>query len=112
MERIWINWKDNCRKALSSVVAFLLVLVMYGCSGNSSDEPESEMLVLNATSLLIEADGADVTEFTVTKGNQDVTAAAEILQDGKVFLELASIQILKVNINSQLAITVKLLLKL
>lgn len=85
MERIWINWKDNCRKALSSVVAFLLVLVMYGCSGNSSDEPESEMLVLNATSLLIEADGADVTEFTVTKGNQDVTAAAEILQDGKVF---------------------------
>lgn len=107
MERIWINWKDNCRKALSSVVAFLLVLVMYGCSGNSSDEPESEMLVLNATSLLIEADGADV-----TKGNQDVTAAAEILQDGKVFLELASIQILKVNINSQLAITVKLLLKL
>lgn len=28
MERIWINWKDNCRKALSSVVAFLLVLVM------------------------------------------------------------------------------------
>lgn len=56
MERIWINWKDNCRKALSSVVAFLLVLVMYGCSGNSSDEPESEMLVLNATSLLIEAD--------------------------------------------------------
>lgn len=29
MERIWINWKDNCRKALSSVVAFLLVLVMY-----------------------------------------------------------------------------------
>ena len=85
MERIWINWKDNCRKALSSVVAFLLVLVMYGCSGNSSDEPESEMLVLNATSLLIEADGADVTEFTVTKGNQDVTAVAEILQDGKVF---------------------------
>ena len=85
MVRIWINWKDNCRKALSSVVAFLLVLVMYGCSGNPSDEPESEMLVLNATSLLIEADGADVTEFTVTKGNQDVTAAAEILQDGKVF---------------------------
>lgn len=85
MERICINWKDNCRKALSSVVAFLLVLVMYGCSGNSSDEPESEMLVLNATSLLIEADGADVTEFTVTKGTQDVTAAAEILQDGKAF---------------------------
>lgn len=21
MERIWINWKDNCRKALSSVCA-------------------------------------------------------------------------------------------
>lgn len=85
MECKWINWKDNGWKALSSVMAFLLALVMYGCSGNSSDEPESDMLVLNATSLLIEADGADVTEFTVTKGNQDVTAAAEILQDGKVF---------------------------
>ena len=68
MERMSIDWRGNCVKALSSVMAFLVALVMYGCSGNSSDEPESDMLVLNATSLLIEADGADITEFTVTKG--------------------------------------------
>lgn len=85
MECKWINWKDNGWKALSSVMAFLLALVMYGCSGNSSDEPESDMLVLNASSLLIEADGADITEFTVTKGTQDVTSAAEILMNGQTF---------------------------
>ena len=85
MERMSIDWRGNCVKALSSVMAFLVALVMYGCSGNSSDEPESDMLVLNATSLLIEADGADITEFTVTKGTQDVTDAAEILLDGKTF---------------------------
>ena len=43
------------------------------------------MLVLNASSLLIEADGADITEFTVTKGTQDVTSAAEILMNGQTF---------------------------
>lgn len=85
MERIWINWKDNCRKALSSVVAFLLVLVMYGCSGNSSDEPESEMLVLNATSLLIEADGADVTEFYCNKRESGCNCCCRNLAGWKGF---------------------------
>lgn len=85
MECKWINWRSNGWKALSSVMAFLLALVMYGCSGNSSDGPESDMLVLNASSLLIEANGADVTEFTVTKGTQDVTDAAEILLNGETF---------------------------
>lgn len=111
MECKWINWKDNGWKALSSVMAFLLALVMYGCSGNSSDEPESDMLVLNASSLLIEADGADITEFTVTKGTQDVTSAAEILMNGQTFREPVSTPIQKVNISSRLATTARLLPK-